>query len=221
MIHISLCMIVKNQEKVLSRCLDSVKNLVDEIVIVDTGSSDTTKEIAKRYTDKIFDFAWIDDFSAARNFAFSKAKNEYCMWLDADDVLQKEDSVRFLYMKETLPEDVEMVMMPYETAFNEDGKAIFSYYRERIIKNDVGFQFIGRVHEAIPRKGKVFYSEIPVKHRKEKRGYTDRNLKIYEKMEKEGEYFDPRALYYYGRELLAHRYYKQVEGTVLKTAEEI
>ena len=73
MITISLCMIVKNEEKVLARCLDSIADLMDEIIIVDTGSSDNTKEIAKKYTDKIYDFAWIDDFSAARNYSFSKA----------------------------------------------------------------------------------------------------------------------------------------------------
>ena len=77
MITISLCMIVKNEEKVLARCLDSIADLMDEIIIVDTGSSDNTKEIAKKYTDKIYDFAWIDDFSAARNYSFSKATKEY------------------------------------------------------------------------------------------------------------------------------------------------
>ena len=71
MIEISLCMIVKNEEKILTRCLDSVADLVDEIVIVDTGSTDATKKIAANYTDKIYDFTWVDDFSAARNFAFS------------------------------------------------------------------------------------------------------------------------------------------------------
>jgi len=77
MITISLCMIVKNEERILARCLDSVKDLVDEIIIVDTGSADATKRIAAEYTDKIYDFTWIDDFSAARNFAFSKASKEY------------------------------------------------------------------------------------------------------------------------------------------------
>ena len=69
MITISLCMIVKNEERVLKRCLDSVRDLVDEIIIVDTGSTDATKRIAAGYTDKIYDFTWNDDFSAARNFA--------------------------------------------------------------------------------------------------------------------------------------------------------
>ena len=68
---ISLCMIVKNEERVLARCLDSVADLVDEIIIVDTGSTDATKEIAARYTEKIYDFVWQDHFAAARNFSFS------------------------------------------------------------------------------------------------------------------------------------------------------
>ena len=67
MVSVSLCMIVKNEEDVLERCLDSISHLVDEIVIVDTGSTDRTKEIAARFTDLIFDFPWQDDFAAARN----------------------------------------------------------------------------------------------------------------------------------------------------------
>ena len=86
MISISLCMIVKTEELVLGRCLDSVKKLVDEIVIVDTGSTDNTKNIAKEYTDKIYDFIWNDDFSAARNYSFSKGTKDFILWLDADDI---------------------------------------------------------------------------------------------------------------------------------------
>ena len=73
MITISLCMIVKNEEKILERCLDSIADLVDEIIIADTGSADGTREIAARYTEHVYDFPWVDDFSAARNFVFSKA----------------------------------------------------------------------------------------------------------------------------------------------------
>ena len=91
MITISLCMIVKNEEDVLARCLDCAINFADEIIIVDTGSTDRTKEIAALYTEQVYDFEWIDDFAAARNFAFSKATMEYCMWLDADDIIRFED----------------------------------------------------------------------------------------------------------------------------------
>lgn len=66
-------MIVKNEEETIARCLETVKGLVDEIIIVDTGSTDKTKEVVSQYTDRIIDFIWIDNFAAARNFAFSFA----------------------------------------------------------------------------------------------------------------------------------------------------
>ena len=87
-------MIVKNEEDVLARCLQSLQPVVDEIIIVDTGSSDKTKEIAAQYTQHVYDFLWIDDFSKARNFAFSKATQQYCMWVDADDIISPMDQFR-------------------------------------------------------------------------------------------------------------------------------
>lgn len=95
MIEISLCMIVRNEEKSLPRCLASVEGLVDEIVIVDTGSADRTKEIAGAFGAAIYDFTWTEDFSAARNHAFSKATRDYIFWLDADDYLREEDQALF------------------------------------------------------------------------------------------------------------------------------
>src|SRR6478752_10892384 len=92
---ISLCMIVKNEEAVIERCLTSVRPVVDEIIIVDTGSMDHTKEIVSTFTNCIYDFKWIDDFSAARNFAFSKATKDYILWLDADDVITEENITKF------------------------------------------------------------------------------------------------------------------------------
>ena len=84
MITLSLCMIVKNEEDVLGRCLSCMDGIADEIVIVDTGSTDRTREIALQFTSKVYDFPWRDDFAAARNFAFSKATMDYTLWLDAD-----------------------------------------------------------------------------------------------------------------------------------------
>ena len=126
---VSLCMIVKNEEETLSVCLNSVKAFVDEIVIVDTGSTDRTKEVAKQFTDLVYDFTWIDDFSAARNFAFSKGSCDYLMWLDADDIILEEDLNKLLSLKETLASDVDVVMMKYHTAFDDNGNPTFSYYR--------------------------------------------------------------------------------------------
>ena len=89
MISISLCMIVKNEAEILARCLDSLVGLMDEIIIVDTGSTDDTKEIARQYTDLVYDFSWCDDFAAARNFSFSKATKEYIYAPDAHEVLSE------------------------------------------------------------------------------------------------------------------------------------
>ena len=91
MIQVSLCMIVKDEEKHLNRCLSSIHDLMAEIIIVDTGSRDHTKDIALQYTDHVYDFPWCGNYSKARNFAFSKATCPYCMWMNADDILSKED----------------------------------------------------------------------------------------------------------------------------------
>lgn len=209
MISISLCMIVKDEADVLGRCLDSVKDLADEIIIVDTGSSDTTKEIAQEYTSHIYDFAWRDDFAAARNFAFEKGRKEYLMWLDADDIIPPQEAEKFRKMKESIPADTDVVMMPYAVAFDEDGQSTFTYYRERIVRNYAGYFFRGRVHEVIPPSGTIYYADVRVEHRKTKAGDSLRNLRIYEGMEAEGAEFDSRALYYYGRELMYHRQYEK------------
>ena len=204
MVTVSLCMIVKNEEAVLARCLDSVKSLVDEIVIVDTGSTDRTKEIASRYTDQVYDFTWIDDFSAARNFSFSKAKMMYCLWLDADDLLLPQDQTEFLSLKRSLSPDVDIVMMKYHVAFDQNGVPTYSYYRERLIRRLSGFCWKGEVHEAISLGGKVEYSEIGITHQKLGQGDVNRNLNIFEKLMASGKKLEPRQRFYYGRELFYH-----------------
>ena len=103
MITVSLCMIVKNEEDVLSRCLSSVQGLVEEMVVVDTGSTDSTKEVARKFTDRVFDFPWAEDFSQARNFSFSQATQQFCLWMDADDVIDPEYRQGFLELKQVLP----------------------------------------------------------------------------------------------------------------------
>ena len=102
-------MIVKNEEPVLARCLDSVASMMDEIIIVDTGSTDRTKEIAAQYTSRIYDFTWCDDFSAARNYAFSLATMDYIYCPDADEYLDLENQRRFLRLKGALLPEIEIV----------------------------------------------------------------------------------------------------------------
>lgn len=211
MSSVSLCMIVKDEEPVIARCLDSVRDLVEEIVIVDTGSSDRTKEIASEYTDKIYDFEWIDDFAAARNFSFSKATKDYIMWLDADDVLTEENRESFLVNKNRLDPSVCVVMMKYHTAFDESDRPVFSYYRERILRRDRKPRWVGAVHEVIPRSGKTVYWDTAVTHRKVVTNDPDRNLRIFEKLIRSGRKLDRRQQFYYGRELMGHGRYEEAE----------
>lgn len=207
MITISLCMIVKNEEQVLARCLESVKGIVDEIILVDTGSKDRTIEIAGKYTEKIYEIVWQDDFAAARNEAFARASMDYCMWLDADDVVTEENRESLAELKKNLDKDTDIVMMKYAVSEDDEGKPLFSYYRERLIRNGRGFQWEGRVHEAIVPAGKIVYSDIVISHRKVKPADAGRNLRIYEKMREEGITLSGRNLFYYGRELMNHRRY--------------
>lgn len=208
MITVSLCMIVKNEEDVLERCLTSVGQAADQIIVVDTGSTDRTRDIARAFTDQVYDFPWIDDFSAARNFAFSKADKQYCLWLDADDVLEPEEREKFLRLKETLDPGTDAVMMRYNTAFDQLGNPVFSFYRERLLRTG-RFRWEGRVHEAIAVSGRVVYSDIAVSHRKLHPSDSDRNLRIYERQRAAGEPLSPRDQFYYARELCYHRRYEQ------------
>ena len=196
-------MIVKNEEENLPRCLESVMAAMDEIIVVDTGSTDSTKETALRYTDKVYDFVWQDDFSLARNEAFDHATKPFMMWLDADDVMRQDAVNKLIAFKETLSLDVDAVMMPYHCGIGTDGTPSLIFERERIIRRDSGLRFSGFVHEAIALTGKVVHADTPVLHlgggaKKNPR----RNLEIYEKHMQSGYAMTPRDWYYYARELM-------------------
>lgn len=199
MITISLCMIVKNEADVLARCLESVQGIADEIVIVDTGSTDGTKRIASEFTDRIYDLEWIDDFAAARNFSFSKATMQYILWLDADDVIEQSDREKFMELKATLDPQTDSVMMHYHLAVNAKGAVTSSLRRNRLVKRERQFRWEKPVHEYLMVNGITVYSDIAVTHKKE-RVHTDRNLRIYRKRAEKGEHFDARDLYYFANE---------------------
>jgi glycosyltransferase involved in cell wall biosynthesis len=88
---LSLCMIAKNEEKQIARCLGSAKNFVDEIIVVDTGSNDRTVEIAKQFGAKVVSHEWKDDFSDARNVSLEHASGDWILVIDSDETISKED----------------------------------------------------------------------------------------------------------------------------------
>ncbi|MCM3644916.1 glycosyltransferase family 2 protein [Priestia aryabhattai] len=208
MVSISLCMIVKNEEDSIGRCLESIYQLVDEINIIDTGSNDQTKKIASNYTDRIYDFEWVHDFSKARNYAFEKATKDYILWLDADDVFLEEDQQKLLALKLNLESSVDSVTMKYILATDEYGNVTSSLRRNRLVKRRNGFRWIGAVHEYLEVWGNIMNSEVAVTH-KSIHHDSDRNLKIYERKLLTGEEFFPRDLYYFANELKDHRQFKR------------
>ncbi len=152
-VRLSVSMIIKNEEKMLAECLESVKDAADEIIIVDTGSTDRSKEIAARYGAKIYDFAWADDFSEARNFSLSQCTGDWVLYIDADERLTPE-SGRYIknYISSALPE-IGGFLCTIESEHSQlDGsleKHRGSY--PRLFRN-LGYprvKFQGRVHEQI------------------------------------------------------------------------
>ena len=203
---ISLCMIVKNEAAVLERCLKSVAGLVDEIIIVDTGSTDATRTIASRYADRVLDFEWIDDFSAARNYAFDQATMDYQMWLDADDVLPADEREKFVALKESLRPEIDLVTMKYHTHLDPNGRPLYSSTRERLLKREMGYRWLDPIHECIPLTGSIFQSDIEIYHMKPQSDtISTRNLDIYESLERKQSVLTPRQQYYFARELKDHR----------------
>ncbi len=201
MVTVSLCMIVKNEERILGRCLSCLCDLVDEIIIVDTGSSDRTKEVAAEYTDKIYDFVWVDDFAAARNFAFSKAEGDYIYSADADEVLDEVNRRRFRLLKENLLPEIEIVQMYYcnqlkfGTVYNYDKE-----YRPKLFRRNRGFTWIDPIHETVRTEPLVFDSDIEIIHEQEE-SHAGRDLAAFERLWGRGERLSGRLLDLYAREL--------------------
>ncbi|MBI1936194.1 glycosyltransferase [Candidatus Woesearchaeota archaeon] len=161
---ISLCMITKNEERYLGQCLNSVKEIIDEIIIADTGSTDKTKEIAKNFNAKIFDFKWSDDFSAARNESLRHATKDWILVLDADEVIEKNDLDKIKKLAEN-PEDFAGFQLEqrsyinnfFEGAVKNDSEFelvkeypfYISHFLVRLFKSSLGIRFRHRVHEIV------------------------------------------------------------------------
>lgn len=201
MITVSLCMIVKNEEKILARCLDSIADLMDEIIIVDTGSTDATKLIAAKYTDKIYDFTWIGDFSAARNFAFSKAEMEYIYSADADEVLDEDNREAFRQLKSTLLSEIDIVQMYYANQLAHG--TIYNFDRElrpKLFKRLRTFQWQGAIHEQVGLEPVIYDSDIEIQHMPEN-NHKDRDLAAFVRRTEAGDRLDKRLHNIYAKEL--------------------
>lgn len=148
MIPISVCIIGKNEEKNIEKCLEPLSHYPFEIIYVDTGSTDRTKELAARYTDKIYDFEWIGDFSAARNFSLGKASHNYVLVLDCDEYLIDLDLDGLSQAIESHPKKSVGQIMRKSYADSQYAK---SYAEERIdrVFNKRNFHYIFLIHEQV------------------------------------------------------------------------
>lgn len=209
-VSLSLAMIVKNEDQVLGRILSQAKTFCDELIIVDTGSTDDTVALAQSFGAKVFHFDWIDDFAAARNHAFSHCTGDWIIWLDADDVITETNQHKLLSLKESALNDrLDTVICSYEIAFDAQDKCLVSMPRERLIRRAAGGQWQFPIHEAyvLPAGATCLERlDIAIQHHKPAQYVersSDRNLNMLARLIEQGDQ-SPRTWYYYGKELRQH-----------------
>ncbi|WP_448163015.1 tetratricopeptide repeat-containing glycosyltransferase family 2 protein [Bacillus mobilis] len=206
---LSACLIVKNEERMLKNCLESLKDVLEEVIVVDTGSTDATKEIAKEFTDKIYDFEWKNNFSEARNFAASKATGEWIMAIDADENVDSEQLKNVIEEIKLHKNKFNAYLVEIISFSGEMGEITTVNQMARIYKNDGTVYYQSAIHEQLkPIKGDLMIalSSLKVYHygylsnvvlRQDKK---NRNFNI---LEHELENADNQAftLFNYGQEL--------------------
>ncbi|WP_125154900.1 tetratricopeptide repeat-containing glycosyltransferase family 2 protein [Clostridium rectalis] len=175
--EISLCMIVKNEEDNLERCLKSVEDLVDEIIVVDTGSTDKTIEIAEKYNAKIFNFKWCNDFSAARNESLKHASKDWILIMDGDDEFCSGDKVKFrnLIEKDLVDNTIYFFETLNFSGYSVNTTDISINLNPRLFKNNYGFHYEGKVHNQLVNNEKDVVGEtydIRIYHY----GYLNKNI---------------------------------------------
>jgi len=174
----SLTMIVKNEEENLPDCLSGVRDLVDEMIIVDTGSTDRTKQIALQFGAKVFDFPWVDSFAAARNESLRHATGDWVFWLDADDRVNDENRAKLRELFATLPEENAAFGMKCRCVEPFSGGIETVVDHVRLFRNDRRLSWRYRVHEqilpALRQIGaKMNFSKVEIQHV----GYIDPALR--------------------------------------------
>ncbi|MDA8227382.1 MAG: glycosyltransferase [Desulfitobacterium hafniense] len=166
--RLSLCMIVKNEEAVLARCLKSIYSLVDEMIVVDTGSSDGTIDIANSFGAKIYEFEWKDNFSDARNFSLTKATGEWILVMDADEVMGYIDSY---HLKQLLGDNsingyfLRIVNLLGKPSSFENLLPILTSENlvVRLFRNRNNYWFCGAIHEQVKRSITDYLGEDSLK----------------------------------------------------------
>jgi glycosyltransferase involved in cell wall biosynthesis len=150
----SLCIIARDNEGTIGQTLASVQSFIDEIIVVDTGSLDGTKRVAESYGAKTYDFEWVDDFAAARNFSFSKATGDWIMWLDTGDTVPPESARAFQQLKRSAavndPNDpLEGFVVRINRHITDEGEVLSWYLIPRLVRRSANPVWIEPVHEIV------------------------------------------------------------------------
>ena len=200
-ITVSVCMIVKNESSNLERCLKSLVPISDEIIVVDTGSTDNTKEIAGRFTDKVVDFEWTGSFSDARNYAFSLATCDYIYSADADEELDADNIEKFKILKEVMAPEIDIVQMYYCNQL--ENNTIYNYDKElrpKLYKRKREWSWEETIHEAVRLDPVIYDSEIEIIHRPGA-GHAARDLEAFRRLTSDGRKISDRLIDIYAKEL--------------------
>lgn len=213
---LSLCMIVKDEEKFIGTCLESVKDYVDEMIIVDTGSTDRTIEICKSFGAKIFTFPWNGSFSDARNYGIERAAGDWILWLDADEKVDAEDvkKLREVFEHNDLFLCIHLINYVGDKV---DPNLTYEIAHTRLFQNHKGIKFKNKIHETLNTAEicedygiELAIKTLPIKvyhygyleNVDKEKNKTERNIRMLEKELKEKDY-SPWIEYY-----IAGEYYR-------------
>lgn len=154
---ISACVITKNEEKNIVKWLDCMKEIADEIIVVDTGSKDNTVETAKKYDAKVYEIKWENDFSAAKNYAIDRASGDWIIFLDADEYFTKRSLIHIKkYILEAMTKKMDGIICKIVNVNEDDNNRILSsFYNLRIFRNHKNLRYKNKIHEMISKKGKL------------------------------------------------------------------
>ncbi|WP_281165276.1 glycosyltransferase [Liquorilactobacillus sicerae] len=162
---LSICIITKNESANLAKCLASVGALANEIVVVDTGSTDQTLKVCQKYTSRIFAYSWSNNFSAARNFALTKTTNDIVLMIDSDEVLKDYDLKTLRESIENLGQSIGRLTRKNYTNWNSKSAQIKAEKISRVFSKKY-YRYIGRVHEQLVRNDsstkKINYIDLPI-----------------------------------------------------------
>lgn len=237
-VKLSQCMIVKNEEKNIRKALGWAKNIAYEQIVVDTGSTDATVAIAKELGVKVFEFPWVDDFSAAKNFAIEKAKGDWIAFLDADEYLSDEDASKLISYIEEVEENESAYRKKFQNVptiircswvhLNDNGEPFSINVQDRIFKNKSYIRYKNKIHEVLNSldqhelmvvdardEFKIFHMGYQ-KHTLDNTGKGERNVALI-KEELKNNPDDPNLLFYLADSLYIIKEFQQCEDACYKT----